>query len=201
MELYVLGSESDTSGRVGSADGRLGCQQQQLVHPVVTSSLCELHSAEGLPTGFRPTKGCVVIAEQNRLSLLCACMRACFFCFFSQHFTSKQTIACVAFESTSQYRLVFTQSKTTPPKTTPPVLMAANHRANQHATKKTQVIVGNVPPRPHTLGRHRCHPPHPPPQRRFNSPSWPSRSYRRSGGCHEYSHRTPVLGRRTWMLK
>lgn len=146
MELYVLGSESDTSGRGGSADGRLGCQQQQLVHPVVTSSLCELHSAEGLPTGFRPTKGCAVIAEQNRLSLLCACMRACFF--FLQHFTSKQTIACVAFESTSQYRLVFTQSKTTPPKTTPPVLMAANHRANQHATKKTQVIVGDVPPRP-----------------------------------------------------
>lgn len=139
MELYVLGSESDTSGRGGSADGRLGCQQQQLVHPVVTSSLCELHSAEGLPTGFRPTKGCAIY-----------CVHVCVlvFLFFLQHFTSKQTIACVAFESTSQYRLVFTQSKTTPP-----VLLAANHRANQHATKKTQVIFGNVPPHPHALGR------------------------------------------------
>lgn len=178
MEAYVLGSESDTSGRFGSADGRLGCQQQQLVHP-----------------GFRPTKGCVVIAEQNRLNLLCACMR------FLQHFTSKQTIACVAFESTSQYRLVFTQSKRIPPKMKPPVATAANHGANRHTTKKTQVIVGNVPPPTHLADKHRCHLRHRLPQRRFNSPSWPSRSSHRNGGCHEYSHRTLVLGRRTWMLK
>lgn len=94
MELYVLGSESDTSGRGGSADGRLGCQQQQLVHPVVTSSLCQLHSAEGLPTGFRPTKGCAVIAEQNRLSLLCACMRACFFFFTTLYLQTDNCLCC-----------------------------------------------------------------------------------------------------------
>lgn len=101
--------------------------------------------------------------------------------------TSKRSLACVAFRSTSPYRPVFARSETIPPKTKPPVAIAANHGANQLRYEENTGCRWERAPLPPTCTwqtipavTHLLPCPHPPPQLRINSPSWPSRSHRRN---------------------